>query len=185
MVWNGVTIMDTIIGLGSFVWPKLQKVEVPMSTTVSVIMVATGVLGFMAPRVWDRWKLRRLQSVLPGYWGNRDDADDWIRKSTAHSERLQARKPIILKEMGQCGSVPEGEMDMLIKRGVDRHDHEVVTLMLAEYRRHREGSDGYLEEQDLYHEDTFDIWLADLAELEEQDPDPDFDPFGFLEKGAE
>ena len=26
-----------------------------------------------------RPKLRRLQSVLPGYWGNRDDADDWIR----------------------------------------------------------------------------------------------------------
>ena len=38
--------------------------------------------------------------------------------------------------------------------------------MLAEYRRHRAGPDGYLEEQDLYHEDTFDEWVADLAELE-------------------
>ena len=179
-VWDGVTITDTIIGLGGFAWPLLEKVEVSMSTTISLIMVATGVLGFMAPRLRDRWKLRQFRAVLPGRWLSRNAAEDAVYGSTAFKERLHDRKPVIMKELRRGGRFPEGEIDMRVKLIVERHESEVLTQMLATFRRQREGQDGYLEQKDLYHEDTLAEWLAGLADLEEYEPEPDFDPFGFL-----
>ena len=180
-VWEGVTVTDTIIGLGSYAWPLLKRVEVSMSTTVSLIMIVTGVLGFMAPQLWDRWKLRQLRR----HWLSRDEAGDLVHGSTAFKERVHDRKPVIMTELRRGGRCPDGELDMRVKLIVERHENEVLTQMLAEFRRQRKEQDGYLKQHDLYHEDTLAEWLVGLADLEEYEPEPDFDPFGFLTGGVE
>ena len=184
-VWDGITIVDTLAGLGGYVLTGLQRLEVPMSMTVYTIMVATGVVGFLAPRAWDYWRLRQLQTVLPGRWVNREAAGGMVLDSTAFEERLQDRKPVATKEMHRATrGVPKGEHDMLMVRIAERHHREVVTQMLAEYRRHRHGADGYLETKDLYHADTLAEWLVELADLEpEPPPELGFDPFALLGDG--
>lgn len=190
--WDVIAIIDTIVGVGGWLWPTVEdflkeSVEqvgvADMDSGVFPWMAVTGVLMLGAPRVWDRVQAQRRQGVLPGSWINRVDASTKIKSSTVHIQRLQERTPLITGELVRYGEILPGQKQMVVARVVDRHHREVVSQALHEYRTQRDGERGYLAKDDLYHEDTLDAWLIELGskrtDPEELDGD-DFDPYALL-----